>query len=174
MEYTTHKKIIRRTVFFLLFACFVVYSIPKDASAAAFISPFGGKIEEYELNASGCEPLTAAISAATLGTVNLTVEKLKVGNPKGGTFGILRVDGLTIPGLTTIYKKRTYGIGTWVLGQSINLCDVCESSKNVPILNSVCEIGILKDVLSTVCDFVGESCPVGKLIYKMGTSGLSL
>src|SRR3989338_11418544 len=85
-------------------------SAPRSADAAvvSIFKPFGGKVAMWLPEAPGCAVFTAAVCAATLGTICPTVEQLEVAPPNGGTFGILRIDGLTIPGLTYIYQKYFY------------------------------------------------------------------
>lgn len=159
-----------RGVVVLLFLIFVLSILPLRTDAISIFSPFGGKVTAYMPTAPGCAVFTTAVSIATLGVINPTVEELVVGSK---TLGILRIDGFTIPGLTTIYEKKFYQApGTWVLGNSINVCDVCGAAEDIPIVSSICKIGVVSDILDVVCDFVGSTCPIGNLVHKMGTSGI--
>ncbi len=165
MKHSTSKKI----AIFLL----VVFFFFTGKTAHAFISPinpFGGRVVLWSPVAPGCVSFTAAVAIATLGTVIPTVEELIVAPPHGGTFGILRVNGIPVPP-TTIHIYNQYQLpGTNVLGSSINICDACDAIDEIPFLKGVCEMGILKDILGVICDFVGGTCPITNLIFKMGTA----
>jgi len=152
---------------------FIYLATPiKRACAIQIFTPFGGKVDLWSPSAPGCTAITTAISVATLGAVTPTIEELDVsrGSEKE-TLGILRIDGSTIPELTTLYKNRMYITpGTNVVGNSINLCDICDKLKDVPLVGSICKVGIIKTVFDTVCSIVGNSCPINNLIHNMGTS----
>lgn len=163
----------------ILLAAFLslIFLMPYKTDAIGIFTPFGGKILTWSPVAPGCAPFTTAVCVATLGTICPTVEELIIAPPKGGTFGILRVDGMTIPGLTTIYEKYLYQTpAITVLGKSINICNMCDNLSGIPGIGSitdvVCDIPAVSDIVDTLCDFVGSACPVGNLIYKMGTSGV--
>ncbi len=53
---------------------------------------------------------------------------------------------------------------------------MCDNLSGIPGIGSitdvVCDIPAVSDIVDTLCDFVGSACPVGNLIYKMGTSGV--
>lgn len=144
-----------------------------------FFTPFGGKITSYNPVAPGCAAITTAVSVATLGSVNLTVEEIKVGNPKSATLGILRINGISVmPPPTNIKMYYSYMVpGTYVLGNSINICSVC--SKLDQISDKI-GLKFLKDfcsntegidiILEKACGVVGEACPINNLIYQIGTS----
>ena len=134
---------------------------PQEAMALSLFTPFGGRVVVWTPEAAGCIEITTAIAVATLGTVIVTIEELKVGRPKGGTFGILRIDGFTIPGLTKIYKSRlNYRVpGTWVIGNSFNLCGGGME-------------GVIGKIAKAACDITASACPIGNLIHKMGAGGL--
>ncbi len=168
------KNLSKKIFYVLVFGCVLI--LPQETQAIGIFSPFGGKVTVWSPTAPGCAPFTTAVCVATLGSVCPTVEELVVAPPNGGTFGILRIDGMTIPGLTTIYQKYAYQApGTWVLGKSINVCSVCENLSDIPGIGSItgalCDIPAVSDIIDTICEFVGGACPVGNLIYKMGTSG---
>ncbi len=155
----------------------VFFAFPGEVRGITIFDPFGGRVVTWLPSAPACTPFTTAVCVATLGTVCPTVEELVVGPPKNSTLGILRVDGMLIPGLTTIYEKYSYHIpGTAVVGKSINICNICENLSGIPgvgaISDLICDLPVVSDIVDTICEFVGGSCPVGNLIYKMGTSGL--
>lgn len=165
----------------LVFLIILILSVvvPQTASADVLFSPFGGRVISWLPSAPGCFPLTAAICVATLGTICPNVEELIVGPPQQATLGIFRIDGATIPGVTTIYREYAYEIpGTWVLGNSINICNVCGSIDEIDVpgidsvLAPICENEITEAILGTVCDFVDSACPVTNLVHKMGTGGI--
>ncbi len=83
----------------ILLAVFLslIFLMPYKTDAIGIFTPFGGKILTWSPVAPGCAPFTTAVCVATLGTICPTVEELIIAPPKGGTFGILRVDGMTIP-----------------------------------------------------------------------------
>jgi hypothetical protein len=143
----------------------------KKTEAIGIFSPFGGKVLSWLPLSSGCTAITTAVSAITLGVINISVEELKVGPPNGGTFGILRVNGVTIPGLTTIYSNYNYWTpGVNVIGNSINICDVCGKAKNVPGAKFICELPVISKILDFGCDAIGTACPLTNLVHKIGSS----
>ncbi len=158
----------------ILLVMIAVYSVSypaKKVSAFQIFSPFGGKVKSWLPDSPGCAPITKAISVATLGTVNITVEELDVSKPKDSKLGILRVDGFNIPGLTNIYKNYAYQTpGTWVLGNSINVCDACDKVKNVPGLGAICDLKPVKEILDVACSTVASDCPITNLVHYMGVS----
>lgn len=160
-----------RGVVVLLFLVFVLTILPLKTDAVSVFSPFGGKVESYEPAPSSCvELITIPIAAATAGTIWVTVEKIKIKGAKDATVGILRVDGLTIPGLTTIYKNFMYFVpGTSVVGNSINICDVCERVEDIPVVGEICKIDAIKEFATAVCGIVSEDCPIGNIVHKIGT-----
>lgn len=162
----TIKKYISITLLFLI----ISISLGNMASAAISpISPFGGKVVTWLPSAPGCIAFTTAVSVATLGTINPTVEQLIVAPPNGGTLGILRINLLPVP--TIIHTHQQYQLpGTYVLGSSVNICDACKALDKLPFLKDICKTGILKDILGTICGFVGGACPITNLILKMGTA----
>lgn len=144
---------------------------PAPASAIQILSPFGGKVTAYNPAPAACLPITTAISLATAGTITPTIEEIIVGGPRAATVGLLRIDGFTIPGLTTIYGRGMYMVpGKYVLGNSIDLCDVCNKVEDIPGLSAICDLGPLDDILSGMCDIVGTACPVTNLIYSIASS----
>jgi hypothetical protein len=165
-------------VVFVPIVLLAIFSYPSKSEALSIFSPFGGKVISWTPEAPGCSALTAAVSAATLGSVNITVEQLIVGPPKGGTFGILRINGVIPPLLTTVYKNKLYEVpNTWVLGNYLNLCNVCGAVEDIPIVKEICKIPGIKDILDSfvfqeICKAVGHACPISKLIHKIGTGGL--
>jgi|GEM_PF-3508172 len=163
----TIKKYISIIILFLV----VFVSLGNTTSAAILpINPFGGKVVTWLPSAPGCLAFTTAVSIATLGTINPTVEELVVAPPHGGTFGILRVNLIPVPP-TKIYLYNQYQLPeTYVLGSSINICDACSAIDKLPFLKDICKTGVLKSILGTICGFVGGACPVTNLIYKMGTA----
>lgn len=165
------KKTAAISVIVLLTIGFIVGATPKKAEALQLFSPFGGKVLAWLPEAPGCAPITAAISILTLGSVNITIEELKVGPPKAATLGLLRVDGLTIPGLTTIYRNSTYFTpGVNVVGTSIDVCNVCDKVGDIPFIGSICDIPVVSDILDATCDIAAGACPFGNLIHTVGSS----
>lgn len=161
---------------FLVFFFGSMLVFPKETQAIGIFSPFSGKVALWSPTAPGCAPITAAVCVATLGSVCPTIEELVVAPPNGGTFGILRVDGVPVPGLTTIYRNYAYQApGTLVIGKSINICGICKNISDIPGIKSItkalCDIPAVSKIVDTVCQSAGGVCPVGNLIYKMGTSG---
>ncbi len=153
----------------------IILLFPLTISAFQIFSPFGGKVKKWLPDSPGCAPITKAISVATLGSVNITVEELSVGGPKESTVGILRVNSFLVPGLTTIYKHKSYKIpGTWVIGNSINVCSACDKIEDIPVLKQICKLGPVEKILDIACDIVASSCPITNLVYKMGTGLPSL
>jgi len=132
---------------------------PQKAGALSIFSPFGGRVTVWLPEAPGCLPITAAVGVATAGTVTITIEQLKVGAPKGGTFGILRINGMLVPGLTKIYSHKMYQIpGNWVLGNSFDLCKSDFAGK------------LGSKVVDAICGVAAGTCPINNLVHKMGTS----
>ena len=132
---------------------------PQEAGALSVFSPFGGKVKVWLPEAPGCAGITAAVAVATGGTVIMTIEQLKVGPPKGGTFGILRINGMLIPGLTKIYSHKAYQIpGNWVLGNSLDLCKSDFAGE------------LISEVIGVICGATAGTCPINNLVHKMGTS----
>ena len=84
-----------------------------------------------------------------------------MGPPKGGTFGILRINGFTIPGLTKIYKsKLNYRVPeTWFF---VNSFDLCAGGMGE----------VIGKIAKAACDITASACPIGNLIHKMGAGGL--
>ncbi len=155
---------------FVLFLVMFASLGDKTFAAISPISPFGGKVISWLPSAPGCLAFTTAVSLATLGTINPSVEELVVGPPNGGTFGILRVNLIPVPP-TTIHIYQQYQLPeTYVLGSSVNICDACKAVDKLPFLKNVCNTGILKDILGTVCSFIGGACPITNLVLKMGTA----
>jgi len=167
-------------IIFIPLFLITVFISPEEVKAFSIFSPFGGKVESWLPTAPACEPLLRSISVLSGFTVNITIEELKVGKPKGGTFGILRINGLTIPGLTTIYKHQgSYMIpGTWVLGLSIDICNVCnkitEGNKGLSFLKKICETEGVAEIIEVGCKALGEGCPINNLVYKIGAGLPSL
>jgi hypothetical protein len=136
-----------------------VFLKPNKTNAFSIIKPFGGRVLSWLPEAPGCAHITTAVSLATGGTIIPTIEQLKVGGAFGGTFGILRVNGLTLPSLTTIYSNKMHEIpGRWVLGSYVNICQ----TDNLP--------GKLGEIANIACAISGDSCPINKLIYKISSS----
>ncbi|MFH1192936.1 MAG: hypothetical protein V1656_01300 [Candidatus Jorgensenbacteria bacterium] len=161
----------RQTVAAIILIFLFALAAPSSTRAFSLFSPFSGKVTAWLPEAVGCAEITAAISIATLGTVNVTIEELEVGTEKPVTLGLLRVDGATVPGLTTIYRNSTYFIpGVNVLGLSLNLCNFCEQVGDVPFVGKICDIPIVGNVLKAVCDITGSTCPFTNLIYSIGSS----
>ncbi len=162
---------LRTTLTVLLAAGLLVSFVPTPASAA-ILTPFGGRVLSWNPAPPGCYPIQAAIIVATLGSISPTVEQIVVGPPRKATLGLLRINGLTIPGLTTIHNNGGYEIpGGAVTGMSINLCDVCGKFNKVPGVKALCKLKPLGDILSTMCEAVGgASCPINNLIYSIGSA----
>ncbi|MEW6616972.1 MAG: hypothetical protein AB1333_00965 [Patescibacteria group bacterium] len=164
------KKNIYISISTLLIVVSLFFPVKDVRAEVSIIKPFGGKVITWLPSAPGCIAFTTAVSLATFGTINPTVEELVVAPPNGGTFGILRVNLLPVPP-TKIYSYNQYQLpGTNVLGSSINVCDACEALDKLPFLKDICKTGVLKSIIGTICDFVGGACPVTNLIYKMGTA----
>jgi len=172
--------IILALIIFIPLLLIAIFMSPEEVKAINIFSPFCGKVKSWLPNAPGCMDLTLAVEVATFGSITLTVEELKIGPPKGGTFGILRINGYTIPGLPTFYKYNSYMTpGSWVIGSSINICDICDKIinkgfKGLSFAKKICESKGIKEILDAGCDLVGENCPINNLIYKIGTSLPSL
>ena len=171
--------------FLIFFSAFVVTMLVglaivtplREADAFGVFSPFGGKVVSYNPAPQVCiNTVTLPVALATAGTVWLTIEKIEVGPPKGGTLGLARVNGIIPPFITTIYRDGGYmQRGTWVTGTSLNICDVCGKAGDLPGVKQICGvIPGLDTILNTVCGVVGEGCPFNNLIHTMGTSAPSI
>lgn len=159
-----------RDLFHILFSVVVfvpivllgIFSYPSKSEALSIFSPFGGKVVAWSPEAPGCAAITTAVSVATFGTINITVDQLIVGPPKAGTFGILRINGFTIPLLFTGYANHAYEVpNTWVLGNAFDVCGAIPFVRNI----------LGKTVTDAICGIVGGTCPINKLIHKIGTGG---
>ncbi len=158
-----HIHIIISLIIFIPLVATAIILSPSEASAISATSPFGGKVKTWIPEDPKCADITTEIMAATAGTVIITIERLEVEGPNGGTFGILRVDGATLPLLTTIYDYNSYMIpGNWVIGSSFDLCNA--GSK---LLGD----GLGKAV-GKVCNLAGDGggCPINNLVHKVGSS----
>jgi len=166
------------TLVFALLIMTMVLVYPNQTKAVSLLTPFGGKVEEYDPAPTTCvSEITLPVATATFFTTWITIEKIKVGKPKGGTFGILRVNFIPVmPPLTNIKKYYAYMVpGTWVLGNSINLCSVCEKVESAgekvgagfakDFCKSIPGIG---EILDAICS-IASGCPVDNLIYQIGT-----
>lgn len=163
----------------ILFTPFLFLALslpPQEVQALRLFTPFGGRIISL-LPAAGCIPIRAAVLAATAGTVDISVDELLIGPPLGTALGVLKISGVpTMPLPTNIYESSLFTMpstpGTWVLGNSLKICDVCGKLKGVPIVDDICNsIPGIGDILGEVCDLVGTACPITNLIYNIGSSG---
>lgn len=170
----------------VLVSAVLVLIVPQISQASLIFSPFGGKVWIPPFPAPGCEailsPINLALTAAALligspVTIQIEVDQLSI---KSGTtindLGILKIgagNGGTVIGpslvpLPITYRNYNYYTpDVWVLGNSVNLCDFCDATKNIPGASSIC-----KNIpyVSTICNAIaGTSCPVTNLIYQIGT-----
>jgi len=163
----------------------IFLSAPSQSEAVSPFTPFGGKVAFWLPSAPGCLPITSAICIATVGLFCPTIESLTIIPPgvevnaesvaQGKTIGILRVQGSTIPGITTIYEKQVYETpGINVLGNTINLCNLCGGEENT-FTNLICGNEIVRQFTDSIC-VVSETslCPVTNLLFKIGTSGVPI
>lgn len=178
------KHIFIGTIFFFPIFLTALLLSPQEVEAlriADIFTPFGGKVISWLPEAPGCAAITAAVTVATLGTVNITVEELKVGPPKSATVGILRVNGFPLPFLTGIYDTKTYFTpGVEVLGNSANVCDICgkvgdkvgvkAKVKNIAAAKTICKIGVVKNIIKAGCGLIGGACPLTNLVHKIGNA----
>ncbi len=164
---------------FLFFVPLLILALlerPPEVRAVSIFTPFGGKVKSHSFPSSCLTLITTPIAAATFSAVWATIEALELEGPANEKLGILRVNGFLIPGLTTIYEKGGYTTpGTWVLGNTINVCDLCGKVSDVPGAKKICSSIPQSDkILGTLCTAATADCPVTNLVYKMGTSARSL
>lgn len=148
----------------IIFVPLVLVAIlsPERSGAFSLFTPFGGRVTAYSPEAPGCSPITVAVSAATLGTVNITFEEIVVGPPRPGTFSIIRINGKTVPGLTKIYNNYLYfKPGAWVLGDSLDLC----------VFPGVRDL-LGDTVADTICAISSTTCPITRIVHRIGSGGL--
>lgn len=165
-------------VLMLAFCLTIFFAYPTEVKAISILSPFGGKVEEYDPAPETCVyKITLPVAVATAFTTWITIEKIKVGEPKGGTLGVLRVNLIPVmPLLTNIKKYYAYMVpGTWVLGNSLNLCSVCERVESAgekvgaDFVKNFCKsIPGIGEIMEAICGIAGD-CPVNNLIYQIGT-----
>lgn len=155
---------------------FLALQTPRTTEAVGSFAPFGGKVLAWLPTAPGCTAVTAAISTATLGAINLTVEQLQVGPPKAGVFGLVRINGFVPPGLTTIYNQgEVYRIpGAQVLGTTVNLCSLvseaaCNRGVSDPTAKAICA-GVGSSIVGHLCGTLAGACPLTKIIHKIGSA----
>ena len=168
------------TIISVVFALVTIFILPPKVRALSIFSPFGGKIQfPGVVPAIGCLSIRAAVLAATAGSIDISVDQMKVGPPSKKTFGSLKINGVQVmPPPTNIYKESLGGIPripqTWVLGKSINICEVCNLADNVPSASAICKkIPGMDKIIDAVCGTVGSSCPITNLVYEIG-SGKSI
>ncbi|MDP3725486.1 MAG: hypothetical protein Q8R20_03400 [Nanoarchaeota archaeon] len=163
-------------VFFVPLLVLALLPSPRAARAISIFTPFGGKVKSHSFPSSCLTLISTPIAAATAGTVWATIESLELEGLSSEKVGVLRVNGFLIPGLTTIYERGGYTApGTWVLGNTINVCDICGKVSNVPGVKKICSfIPEADKILGTLCSVSLADCPVTNLIYKMGTNARSL
>ena len=179
-------KNLRLIVSVTLIAAALTFMTPQISQASLIFSPFGGKVWIPPFPAPGCEailsPINLALTAAALligspVTIQIEVDQLSI---QSGTtindLGILKIgpgQGGVVTGPSVVpfpITYRNYNYYTpdvWVLGNSINLCNFCDATKNIPGASSIC-----KNIpyVSTICNAIADtSCPVTNLIYQIGT-----
>jgi len=172
----------KTSVLILIIVFTLINFLPQKTNATIKIfSPFGGKVESYNPIPEECiTKITTPIAILTGFTLWVTVEEIKVGKPKGGTFGILRVNGISVmPPPTNIKSYGAYMVpNTWVLGQSINICNVCKKLNEfasttetfgINIENLCKSIPYIGNILDKICFAIGSACPVTNLVYQIGT-----
>lgn len=165
------QKISKTLIALFTIVVFGASLVPKTTYAISLFTPFGGKIVKYNPAPPACVPITVAVSIATLGSINMTIEGITVGAPKPANLGLLRIDGVPIPGLTNIYRNYNYiKPGNWITGNSINVCDACGKVDEIPGMKAICSIPALSEILKAACGIAGEACPFGNLIHNLGTS----
>jgi hypothetical protein len=177
------RKKFRQTLAVLLIVAILgfISPPPKKAQAISIFTPFGGKVEEYDPAPSMClTEITTPVAVATAFTTWITIEKVKVGKPKEATLGFLRVNLVPVmPPPTNIKRNYAYFVpGTWVLGNSIDLCGICRRVEQAGEQAEKLGLGFAKnlcksipgigEILDAICGIAGD-CPITNLIYQIGT-----
>ncbi|MBI2278759.1 MAG: hypothetical protein HYU81_01705 [Candidatus Brennerbacteria bacterium] len=154
----------------------VAFPLPTDA--ISLFSPFGGKVKSWNL--SCIKEITLPVLVATAFSTLVTVEKIEVGEPSETTAGLLRIDLVPIPNPNVVKRNFGYFVpGTNVLGNSINLCDVCKKIKDAgetlggpakEIGEKFCKsIPAVGEFLDVICSVSSKECPVTNLVYQIGS-----
>lgn len=160
---------------------FILIFLPFKVLGISIFTPFGGQVESYNPAPSGCvSAITMPTAAATAFTVWITVEKIEVGQPKPATLGFLRINlAPVMPFLSNWKSNYIYMVpGTYVLGNSFNLCDVCGQIEKIAdkvslnVVKNICDkIKGLDKILKYVCSVAADvgDCPINNLIYQIGS-----
>lgn len=168
---------LRKALAFLTLAAGIAF--PFSARAGLLFSPFGGKVESWNL--ACIKEITLPVFFATGFTTLVTVEELKVGKPTSATVGLLRVDFIPVPNPNAMKRNFGYFVPTNnVLGTSIDLCSICNVAKEArekvggeagESVKKFCDsLPIVGELLKTVCSAASVAgCPVTNLVYHVGS-----
>jgi hypothetical protein len=163
------KKFILWGILFLFI--FVNLHLPQKAHAESIlVSPFGGKISSYSPIA--CEALTAAVAAATAGTVTINVEKITILDTSSKTRDLAMLDiivgGTPIPlsllGIQKVHMYYNYFMpGVYVLGDAWSLNKICDSAFGKVLK----KFGL--DICGIITKTLGKTCGISEIVHQIGT-----
>jgi len=154
-----------------------IFGTPRKTEAdstlgSLLFTPFGGQIiYAGPATSPACHALTAAISIASLGTINVLINEVVVGGPSPTSVGMVTIDGIPIPGLQKVYDYKNFTPKTNVVGLSLNLCNVCgKTAKKIPGAQEICKTKNIDKIINGACKVAATACkPATNLLYSIGT-----